>query len=50
VRVNEGVKQLRREGKRGGEGLGISLPIVGAEGVLGGVAGEVDAIRLMQLG
>jgi hypothetical protein len=35
VRVKEGVKELGREGRRGGEGHGVSSPFIGAEGAPG---------------
>jgi hypothetical protein len=33
--VKEGPREVRREGKMGGEGQGCSLPFIGAEGALG---------------
>jgi hypothetical protein len=35
ARVKEGVRELRREGKRGGEGRGCSSLFIGAEGASG---------------
>jgi hypothetical protein len=41
VSAKEGVRELKRERKRGGEGRGCSSPFIGAEGASGGVAGAV---------
>jgi hypothetical protein len=35
ARAKEGTKELRREGKRGGEDRGLSSPFIGAKGVPG---------------
>jgi hypothetical protein len=35
TRAKEGVRELEREGKRGGKGRGCSLPFIGAEGASG---------------
>jgi hypothetical protein len=32
VRVKEGARELKREGKRGSEGWGCSSPLMGLEG------------------
>jgi hypothetical protein len=32
MRVKEGARDLKREGKRGSEGQGFSSPFIGAEG------------------